>query len=191
MLALIEKALAPSREAQAEAIEGHAAAVAAIFRESHGTTEILLIERALREGDPWSGHMALPGGRRSPSDAELLATATRETLEEIGLDLHKSGRLLGALPSEDATGRGSAAQLLIKPFVFELTEHAELTLNDEVKEALWTPIEPLLRGERRTTVRIAYQGQDWDLPGWTVEGRTVWGLTYRMLSTVFRLLPSG
>lgn len=191
MLRLIEKALEPSRSVEPEALVGNAAAVAAIFRESFGFTEILLIERAHREGDPWSGHMALPGGRRSPEDPGLHTTATRETLEEIGVDLARSARLLGVLPAEDATGRGSASQLHIVPFVFELTEEVDFTLNHEVKEALWTPIEPLLRGERRTSVRIDYQGQAWDLPGWSVEGRTVWGLTYRMLSTVFRLLPGS
>lgn len=191
MLRLIEKALEPSRSAEPEALVGNAAAVAAIFRESFGFTEILLIERAHREGDPWSGHMALPGGRRAAADPGLHTTATRETLEEIGVDLARSARLLGVLPAEDATGRGSASQLHIVPFVFELTEDVDFTLNHEVKEALWTPIEPLLRGERRTSVRIDYQGQAWDLPGWSVEGRTVWGLTYRMLSTVFRLLPGS
>ncbi len=72
----------------------------------------------------------------------------------------------------------------------ELLGEQELRLNHEVKEVIWTPVEPLLRGERRTSVKIKHAGQDWELPGWQVEGRVVWGLTYRMLTTLFLRLPS-
>ena len=48
---------------------------------------VLLIRRAERAGDPWSGHMALPGGRYEPKDPDLLGTALRETVEEVGVAL--------------------------------------------------------------------------------------------------------
>jgi 8-oxo-dGTP pyrophosphatase MutT (NUDIX family) len=161
------------------------AAVAAIFRERAGETELLLIERAEREGDPWSGHMALPGGRRNPGE-DLIETAIRETREEIGIELQPS-HLVGILPAEDATGRGSKHELSIHPFVFILDDFPERAFepNHEVKDVLWTPVRPLLAGDRATTKRVTHEGQRWELPGWEVSGRVVWGLTYRMLSSLF------
>lgn len=190
MLELLRTALRPTLSLPEQPEHERAAAVAAIFRKRAQVTEVLLIERAEREGDPWSGHMALPGGRRAPTDTALRDTAIRETMEEIGLDLRVAGELIGMLPAEDATGRGSPQPLSILPFAFELLGEQELRLNHEVKEVIWTPVEPLLRGERRTSVKIKHAGQDWELPGWQVEGRVVWGLTYRMLTTLFLRLPS-
>ncbi|HEV8382740.1 MAG TPA: CoA pyrophosphatase, partial [Gemmatimonadales bacterium] len=70
-----------------------AAAVAVILHESDDGLEALFIHRAVRVGDTWSGQIAFPGGRREPSDHDLLATAIRETLEEVGVDLSRAERL--------------------------------------------------------------------------------------------------
>src|SRR5918993_5729898 len=72
------------------------AAVALLLRERDETLEILVIKRAEKADDPWSGHMALPGGGWEPGDKAVYDTARRETLEEIGVDLDK-GRFLGRL----------------------------------------------------------------------------------------------
>src|SRR5262245_28580055 len=66
------------------------ASVALIVR-GRADLGVLLIKRAKREGDPWSGHMALPGGRRDPKDASLIETAAREAREETGVDLESIG----------------------------------------------------------------------------------------------------
>jgi 8-oxo-dGTP pyrophosphatase MutT (NUDIX family) len=73
------------------------AAIALVLLEQESALEVLLIERAQRDGDPWSGHMALPGGHVEPSDSDLGATAERETFEEVGLDLQRWGERLGQL----------------------------------------------------------------------------------------------
>lgn len=161
-----------------------AAAVAAILRQAVGGLEVLFIRRAERDGDPWSGHMAFPGGRRAPADKDLLATAVRETLEEIGVDLERCAELVGVLDDQDATGRSTARPLPTRPFVFELLSSPQMTPNHEVCEIFWAPVEPLLLGERRTSIDVQYKGESYTLPGWDVEGRVVWGLTYRMLSTL-------
>ena len=166
------------------------AAVAAILRapEAGGDAEILLIQRAEREGDPWSGHMAFPGGRRDAGDATLLATAIRETREEVGLDLAEQGALLTRLPDVRAVARGKLVDLVIAPFVFELRAApatTALTLSPEVAEALWVPIGPMARGEIAGTYPYTYEGRSLELPCHYVSDRAVWGLTHRMLALLF------
>ena len=169
----------------------YAAAVATILRDAPGGLEVLFIRRAEREGDPWSGHMAFPGGRREPHDVDLFSTAVRETIEEIGVDLARDAELVGVLDDQDATGRRTREPLPTRPFVFELRAEPRLVLSAEVTEVLWAPVAPLLRGERKTSVDVTYKGDKYTLPAWDVEGRVVWGLTYRMLSTLFgRLGPA-
>jgi 8-oxo-dGTP pyrophosphatase MutT (NUDIX family) len=165
------------------------AAVAIVVRDRADGPHVLLIRRAERQGDPWSGHMAFPGGREDPEDESLLATAMRETLEELALDLRETGQLLGQLAPLPAVARGRPVGMTIVPFVFELTADAELTYSDEVADAVWVPLDPLLHGRLRTTFAVDRGGGEHvQLPAHDVHGRIVWGLTYRMLDSLFELL---
>jgi 8-oxo-dGTP pyrophosphatase MutT (NUDIX family) len=165
------------------------AAVAIVLRDVEDGPQVLLIRRAERTGDPWSGHMAFPGGREDPGDDSLLATAVRETREELALDLSASGRLLGRLNDLPAIARGRRVGITITPFVFELTSDVELAYRaDEVAEAIWAPLDPLMHGRLRTTFAHERDGQRAVSPAHDVEGRIVWGLTYRMLEDLFALL---
>jgi 8-oxo-dGTP pyrophosphatase MutT (NUDIX family) len=160
------------------------AAVAAIVRpgaEPEGA-EILLIRRAERVGDPWSGHMAFPGGRYDDADRSLLETATRETLEEVGIALE--GAPLGLLPDVPTHRTG----LVVRPYVFALEREVTLATNDEVAEALWTPLAPLMRGENKDTYSFRYEGVPYALPCFRLGDRVVWGLTYRMIELLFEAL---
>jgi len=168
---------------------GGRAAVAIVVRDGADGPQVLLIRRAEHPLDPWSGHMAFPGGREDPTDANLLATAIRETFEELALDLGQVGRLLGQLAPLPALARGRPVDLTIVPFVFELMAEAELRYSDEVAEALWAPINPLMHGRLRTTFAIDRGGdKPMEFPAHDVDGRIVWGLTYRMLDSLFELL---
>ena len=175
-------------DVQARVLEEKRAAVAAVLRQGGMGPEVLLIRRAEHPRDPWSGHMAFPGGREDPGDADLLATAVRETREEIALDLQRQAELIGPLPMLPAIARGKRTGLTIAPFVFELAGEVELTLNHEVAETVWAPLGPLAQGEYATTVPYTLGGQEIRLPAHDVNGRIVWGLTYRMLDTLFMLL---
>jgi len=161
------------------------AAIALILVELAESFEVLLIERAVREGDPWSGHMALPGGHVDPSDADPGAAAEREALEEVGLDLRRFGERLGRL-SDLTPARGVA--IAVRPFVYLLETRPALSLSSEVERALWVPIAPLRAGEQRTTHRLSRAGQQLDFPAWDIDGRVVWGLTYRVLDELFERL---
>jgi 8-oxo-dGTP pyrophosphatase MutT (NUDIX family) len=165
------------------------AAVAAVLREQHGDAEVLLIRRAKQESDPWSGHMAFPGGRQDPSDPDLLHTAVRETEEEVGLRLHPEAHLLGRLDDLPAVARGRRVGLVIAPFVFAIGEAPELVPNaSEVDELVWTPLSPLARGARDTKFPYQLEGRSFELPAYDVDGRIVWGLTHRMLGELFEAL---
>jgi 8-oxo-dGTP pyrophosphatase MutT (NUDIX family) len=151
-----------------------------LLRERNDALELLFIRRATREGDPWSGHMAFPGGRREASDPTLLATAIRETVEEIGVDLTHAAELVGVLDDQDASGRGARGELPIRPFVFAVHGPIDPGTSREVTEVVWTQIASLADDSRRTSVPIEWAGSSYTLPGWDLEGRVVWGLTYRM-----------
>lgn len=170
-----------------EAPELHRAAVAAILR-YRGDAEILLIRRSEQPGDPWSGHMAFPGGRSDPTDDITQDTAERETREEVGLDLTRQAELLGRLDDLTAMARGRTINLVVEPFVYLLHDDVELTLNEEVDEALWTQLAPMQRGELDCTRPYSFEGQLLQLPAYQVGPHVVWGLTYRMLTLLFELM---
>src|SRR6266496_2904631 len=79
---------------------------------------VLLMRRAEREGDSWSGHWSLPGGRREPGDSDLLDTALRELEEECGIRLAR-GDLECVLPNR-VVGRRVGRYFLVAPFVFRI-----------------------------------------------------------------------
>lgn len=154
------------------------AVVAALLREGRGGVEVLLIQRAEHELDPWSGHMALPGGHGDPTDASLVATAVREISEEVGLDLERHAELLGRLPEVQARPR----PIQIFPLVFALAPGPEPVPNPrEVQRVVWARLDHLRAPAARTGYEITVRQQRHRFPAFDVEGYTVWGLTYRIL----------
>jgi len=165
------------------------AAVAVLLRDSGAGPELFLIRRAEHPRDPWSGHMAFPGGRQDADDTTLLDTAMRETREEVGLDLSVEAEHIGQLDDLQAIARGKPQETVIRPFVFEVHRESPIEVDDtEVAEALWTPLMPLYRGEADTFRPYQWQGTQIDFPAYDVGGRLVWGLTYQMLHSFFRIL---
>jgi len=165
------------------------AAVAVILRPVAGATEALFIERARKEGDPWSGQMAFPGGHRDPGDSHLRDTAVRETLEEIGLDLEHHGTFVGEIDSVRANPRGRDIDMVVAPFVFVLNGNVpRLTPNYEVANVLWGRLDDMYTGDSLTMGEFVIQGERHRYPGYDVDGRIVWGLTYRMLDQFFGMM---
>lgn len=165
------------------------AAVAMMLREGSRGPEVFFIRRAEHPRDPWSGHMAFPGGRHESDDPSLLATAIRETQEEVGLDLRAEADHIGQLDDLQAIARGKPQETVIRPFVFEVHRDTPILADErEVAEALWTPLLPLYRGEADTTRPYRWHGTQIDFPAYDVHGRVVWGLTYQMLRSFFRIL---
>ena len=164
------------------------AAVAVIMREGHEGPEMLFIKRAEKKGDPWSGHMAFPGGHKEDSDPSLEAAARRETHEEIGLDL-TGGVYLGALDHQHAQPRGRVLDMLIAPHVYTIEGDPDFAPNYEVDEVVWTPLGPMARNEIHDTESRPMAGKPTVFNGYRLErGHFVWGLTYRILKTFFYTL---
>jgi 8-oxo-dGTP pyrophosphatase MutT (NUDIX family) len=164
------------------------AAVAIILRQQPGApeqTDILFIKRADKVGDPWSGHMAFPGGHRETSDDGLRGAAMRETSEEIGLDLGDS-KYLGALDHEQAQPRGRVLDMLIAPHVFQINGDPEFSPNHEVAEVVWAPLNVLAANTLHSTETMPMGGRPTVFNGYRLErGHFVWGLTYRILKSFF------
>ncbi len=165
------------------------AAVATILRQNGQETEALFIKRAQRPGDLWSGHMAFPGGHWEPGDADLAATAVRETREEIGLDLEQHGRLLGHLDYMNVNPIGTSIDMLIVPFVFVVEgDPPPFRPNHEVAAVLWGSVHGMYHGRSATSRDMHVRGETRTFPGYGVQDEIVWGLTYRMLHRFFAVL---
>lgn len=169
---------------------GRRAAVALLLRaRDREAVELLMIKRATYAGDPWSGHFALPGGRQE-SDETLEQTAIRETREEIALDLTRDGLLLGRL--DDVQPRTVALpRLVITPFVGAVAGDGALTLSDEVAEAFWVPVDALRAPEATRNVVLELTGGPRSVPTFQHGGRTIWGLTERILRQFLALTSAG
>ena len=168
-----------------DAADDARAAVALILRaRPEGGTELLFIRRADDPRDPWSGHIAFPGGRMDKTDRDSLATAVRETREEIGLALDDHAELLGALPDLPAIARGKRFGMTLSPHVFQLREGAPpLVPNQEVAAIVWADLAPLAAGTLRTTFPYVHEGKPLELPGHRLGEHVVWGLTFHMLES--------
>ncbi len=164
------------------------AAVAMILREEHGETQILMIKRSERSGDPWSGHMAFPGGRMDKTDRHGFDVAVRETEEEIGLRLVDSDPCIGRLSEIMTHFQWGRRAMVVSPYVFRLDRAVEFTLNHEVAEVIWVPLTFLLNKTNRQKMVWQRRGIEIPLPCYIYQGRRIWGLSLMMLNELLAVL---
>lgn len=158
------------------------AGVALVLREPD-PVDLLLIKRAESPRDPWSGHMALPGGRLEVGDAHLLATAMRETREETGVILEGASTWLGTLAPLNPVSK-RLPPISVVPHVFLAPAAAEAYVaSREVESVHWVPLAELRSEAVREEVEITFpDGGSRVFPCYRVDGQIVWGLTYRILT---------
>ena len=161
------------------------AAVAAILQEADAGVELLFIERARHNDDPWSGHIAFPGGKVDDTDAGPRDAAERETREELGIALSPDG-YLGQL--NDVTG--STLPVCVSGFVCVVESPGPMILNDEVEKAFWVPLDHLTDPVRHQIREYRYRGVAQDHPTIDLLGRPpfLWGITYRFVRQFLALL---
>ena len=167
------------------------AAVALVLRAGlDDALELLFIKRAEYAGDPWSGHIAFPGGRHEPTDRSLEETAVRETREELALDLRAHGRVLGTL--DDLHPRtASLPPIVVRPYVAVAAPDVTLVPSSEVALAFWVPLATLQAPDATVESTIELQsGVRWRVPSFVHQGHTIWGMTERILRQLLdRLTP--
>src|SRR5262249_261424 len=130
------------------------AAVALLLQPQQEDLHVLFIHRAHHPNDPWSGHMAFPGGRQDPEDSDLLVTIQRETQEEIGIDLNRHGKYLGRLAEVQAMARGRLTNMAVSPFVYLVAPEASPAPDPiEVQDTIWVPLSFMQQDKREQTVR--------------------------------------
>jgi len=157
-----------------------AAILLALRARADGEPELLMIKRAEAEGDPWSGHIACPGGRMEPGDHDLAVTAVRETLEETGVDVVRDGRLLGHL--DDLSPRTpTLPPIVIRPYVALVRAEVEILPSREVAAAFWVPVSALREQTAWGLAQIAVGGTLREVSVFQHGEYTVWGLTERVL----------
>jgi 8-oxo-dGTP pyrophosphatase MutT (NUDIX family) len=171
------------------------AAVALVLRGGPEGAEMLVIKRSEAERDHWSGHLALPGGRAEEEDESLLATAVRETFEEVGLDLRAGGEVLARLgtvtPQSPLAPRISVTPFVaVAPTRYHAGESAPRTLelSGEVAAAFWVPVDELKRGGRSAVFRMAFAGVEREWPAYPSEHGVIWGITERILTEFLALV---
>ena len=179
--------LRPLEDLGIEPARGRQAAVAIILRDIDGVAQLLVIQRAIHPNDHWSGHLALPGGRAEAGDIDLLATAARETSEEVGIDLPADafiGRLETLLP-----GNARLPRIEITPFVALAPPQVSLQMSAEVDAAFWVSIEWLRRQGRSSAVKLLIENIEHEWPAYPSERGPIWGITERILTEFLSLWP--
>ena len=174
----------------AEPLPSKRAAVAISLRLGVSGPEMLMIQRAVREGDPWSGHMGFPGGRKDASDATDVACAKRETLEEIGFDLDTYGELICQLSDVNTGWRADRPEMLVAPFIFKVDSTPDFELNHEVDDTLWVPLSFLLDDANRSRHQWDWRGEVLESDAFTYDNRLIWGLSLMMIDELLEIIGS-
>jgi len=170
----LSKALKPILEGQ-----DANAAVALILKPADQDLKIFFVKRVENPDDPWSGQMALPGGKRDTEDQNLKQTVVRETLEETNINLLDRCRFLGVMETQRSAPR---PEMKILPFVILLEHEPTIKLNEELEWFVWISLKELV--QHKGTVKFSFG----EFPAYIVGNSVIWGLTHRILEKLLHIL---
>ena len=177
----IRKILDPPGSAAAPPGDVVQSAVLLMLHESEGAFRIWFIRRTEHPGDPFSGHVAFPGGKKKDEDETLADTVVREVSEELGFDASRGAEILGEMDFIRPL-TPSARRYAVKPFVAVLGGETEFSPNYEVAECFSVPVSHLLDGKNRDVRKRNRDGVAVDDYVFVYENRIIWGLTGRILN---------
>ncbi len=169
------------------------AAVGMLLKPHERDLHVLFIHRAHHPLDPWSGHMAFPGGRQDPEDPDLRMTVHRETREEVGIDLDQHGEYLGRLTELQAMARGRPINMVVSPFVYLVSPEVSPEPDPvEVQDTIWVPLSFMQQKDvERIVSRPMPDGSAIEVPALEYGGKTIWGLTYRVVRGFLELIDTA
>jgi 8-oxo-dGTP pyrophosphatase MutT (NUDIX family) len=157
-------------------------AVMLVERMEESSLSLLLIQRAVRADDPWSGQIGLPGGRVKTTDGSLRSALRREVIEEIGVNLEKEAHELGPLSLGYPMRR---TELQVQPWVYGLAQQPTITTGPEVSEAFWTDMAEL--DPKKGTAQVLIRGERRQVEAYVVDGKIIWGFTHRVLGELLQI----
>lgn len=158
-------------------------AVAIVISTQGGKPAALFIQRAVREGDPWSGDVAFPGGKQQQSDRNTWQTALRELYEETGIvptHTHPLYRLRDRLTRL----HHAPLPMTISPWLFETEQRQEVTLNHESTESMWLTLADFKRKELQSTLEWKTRIGTFTMPTIEIEGYRIWGITLSIINSM-------
>lgn len=157
------------------------ASVCILVADAPPTPHICFIRRAKWDSDPWSEHIAFPGGSRQ-GDETTLQTVRREVQEEVGVAIPEHAELI-PLPRLRIRLAGREKLLLLDSFVCHLTGPLpSLQCGPEVASAFWTPVSDLWDAQNLDHLTLGDQGDVLVYPAIRLRQGAVFGITLRVLT---------
>ena len=154
-----------------------AAVLIAITDESD--PKVLLTRRSLYLNNH-AGEVSFPGGKRDPQDTSNIVVALREAYEETALNPFDV-QLIGDLPMQKARNG-----MLVKPVVGVIPAEVNLIAQpSEIDRIFFASLSSLMQAPP-IPYEVRYAHQSLYFPSMRVENEIVWGLTARMLISLFQ-----
>ncbi len=158
--------------------------VAILLSNSHSedNARLLMIRRAKKKGDPWSGDMGFPGGRFSNvEDKSIYETAIRELYEETGVEVNDGIENIGRLSELLTRAHEKPVPMIITPFVFKVNKLPVFKRNTEIEELIWIPLSYFFNQQNRNTMVIKKGKLKWGFPSYIYDKKCIWGLSLAMI----------
>jgi 8-oxo-dGTP pyrophosphatase MutT (NUDIX family) len=160
--------------------------VALILVEKQDNLQCILMRRSVHPGSPHSGQIALPGGKKEDYDVDLEATARRETMEEIGIELNQDS-LLGLLTPIYIP----VSKFKVQPYIYHYKGQLNFKLDPlEVDDVFLFDIDLLKSNDiiKRKEILLSQGYRQKGVPYFDISDEIVWGATAMIISEFRQLL---